>query len=122
MRNFSTNCQTRFLKVRVNGDVFDITLGMKLDRYKTHDIEIVVDRMVIEDTLDNEKRLTESINTAMNQGENVLMVLDQDSNEVRFFSRNLMCPSTGFRIRIQNQFIFFILQKALVIIATVWER
>lgn len=84
-----------FLKVRVNGDVLDITLGMKLDRYKTHDIEIVVDRMVIEDTADNEKRLTESINTAMHHGENVLMVLDQDSNEVRFFSRNLMCPSTG---------------------------
>jgi excinuclease ABC subunit A len=84
-----------FLKVRVNSDVLDITLGMKLDRYKTHDIEIVVDRMVIEDTPDNEKRLTESINTAMHHGENVLMVLDQDSNEVRFFSRNLMCPSTG---------------------------
>ena len=84
-----------FLKVRVNGDVLDITLGMKLDRYKTHDIEIVVDRMIIEDTPDNEKRLTESINTAMHHGENVLMVLDQDSNEVRFFSRNLMCPTTG---------------------------
>lgn len=84
-----------FLKVRVNGEVLDITLGMKLDRYKTHDIEIVVDRMVIEDTPDNEKRLSESINTAMNHGENVLMILDQDSNEVRFFSRNLMCPTTG---------------------------
>ena len=84
-----------FLKVRVNGDVLDITLGMKLDRYKTHDIEIVVDRMIIEDTPDNEKRLTESINTAMHHGENVLMVLDQDSNQVRFFSRNLMCPTTG---------------------------
>lgn len=84
-----------FLKVRVNGDVMDITLGMKLDRYKTHDIEIVVDRMVIEATPDNEKRLSESINTAMHHGENVLMVLDQDSNEVRFFSRNLMCPTTG---------------------------
>jgi excinuclease ABC subunit A len=54
MRNFSTNCQTSFLKVRVNGDVLDITLGMKLDRYKTHDIEIVVDRMVVDDTLENE--------------------------------------------------------------------
>jgi excinuclease ABC subunit A len=84
-----------FLKVRVNGDILDITLGMKLDRYKTHDIEIVVDRMVIENAPDNEKRLSESINTAMHHGENVLMVLDQDSNEVRFFSRNLMCPTTG---------------------------
>jgi excinuclease ABC subunit A len=84
-----------FLKVRVNGEVLDITPGMKLDRYKTHDIEIVVDRMVVENTPDNEKRLSESINTAMHHGKNVLMVLDQDSNEVRYFSRNLMCPTTG---------------------------
>jgi excinuclease ABC subunit A len=52
-----------FLKVRVNGEVREITTGMKLDRYKTHDIEIVVDRMLVEST-DNEKRLSESINTA----------------------------------------------------------
>ena len=84
-----------FLKVRINGDIKDITPGMKLDRYKTHDIEIVIDRMVIEDTPDNEKRLSESIKTAMYHGENVLMILDQDANEIRFFSRNLMCPSTG---------------------------
>ncbi|KQB39821.1 excinuclease ABC subunit UvrA [Flavobacterium aquidurense] len=84
-----------FLKVRVNGEVQDLVTGMKLDRYKTHDIEIVVDRMLIEDTEENQKRLSESINTAMHHGENVLMILDQDTNEVRFFSRNLMCPSTG---------------------------
>ncbi|MBZ4033710.1 excinuclease ABC subunit UvrA [Flavobacterium sp. 17A] len=84
-----------FLKVRVNGDVQDLVSGMKLDRYKTHDIEIVVDRMVIEDNPDTQKRLAESINTAMHHGENVLMILDQDSNEVRYFSRNLMCPTTG---------------------------
>ncbi|MFC4476292.1 excinuclease ABC subunit UvrA [Flavobacterium chungangensis] len=84
-----------FLKVRVNGDVQDLVAGMKLDRYKTHDIEIVVDRMVIEDNPDTQKRLSESINTAMHHGEDVLMILDQDSNEVRYFSRNLMCPSTG---------------------------
>ncbi len=84
-----------FLKVRINGEIKDITTGMKLDRYKTHDIEIVIDRMVIEDTPDNEKRLTESIKTAMYHGENVLMILDQDTNAIRFFSRNLMCPTTG---------------------------
>jgi excinuclease ABC subunit A len=84
-----------FLKVRINGDIKDITTGMKLDRYKTHDIEIVIDRMVIEDTPDNEKRLNESIKTAMYHGENVLMILDQDTNKIRFFSRNLMCPTTG---------------------------
>ncbi|APA00391.1 excinuclease ABC subunit UvrA [Flavobacterium commune] len=84
-----------FLKVRVNGDILDITPGMKLDRYKTHDIEIVIDRIVVDSSPDNEKRLSESINTAMHHGENVLMVLDQDTKEVRYFSRNLMCPSTG---------------------------
>ncbi|MEP6804733.1 MAG: excinuclease ABC subunit UvrA [Flavobacterium sp.] len=84
-----------FLKVRVNGEVKDLVSGMKLDRYKTHDIEIVVDRMLIEDTEDNQKRLSESINTAMHHGENVLIILDQDTNEVRYFSRNLMCPTTG---------------------------
>jgi excinuclease ABC subunit A len=84
-----------FLKVRINGEIKDITTGMKLDRYKTHDIEIVIDRMVIEDKQENEKRLSESIKTAMYQGENVLMILEQDTNAIRFFSRNLMCPTTG---------------------------
>lgn len=84
-----------FLKVRVNGKVQDIVVGMKLDRYKTHDIEIVIDRLVIDDSTESEKRLNESIKTAMYHGENVLMILDQDTNEVRYFSRNLMCPSTG---------------------------
>jgi excinuclease ABC subunit A len=84
-----------FLKVRINGEIKEITSGMKLDRYKTHDIETVIDRILIEKTPENEKRLTDSINTAMYHGENVLMVLEQDKNEVRFFSRNLMCPTTG---------------------------
>ncbi len=84
-----------FVKVRVNGEIKDITPGMKLDRYKTHDIEIVIDRMVIDDTPENEKRLEESINTAMYHGEDVLMILDQDTDAVRFFSRNLMCPTSG---------------------------
>ena len=84
-----------FLKVRINGEIKDITPGMKLDRYKTHDIEIVIDRMLVEDTAENEKRLSESIQTAMYHGENILMILEQDSQEIRFFSRNLMCPSTG---------------------------
>jgi excinuclease ABC subunit A len=68
---------------------------MKLDRYKTHDIETVIDRIAVDETEDVAKRLSESINTAMHYGENVLMILDQDSNDVRFFSRNLMCPTTG---------------------------
>jgi len=84
-----------FLKVRIDGEVKDITNGMKLDRYKTHDIETVIDRMAIENTADIEKRLMESINIAMYNGENVLMVLEQDTNAIRYFSRNLMCPTTG---------------------------
>jgi len=84
-----------FVKVRTDGEVKDLFKGMKLDRYKTHDIEIVIDRLKIDDSADNDKRLTESINTAMYHGEDVLMVLDQDTNEARYFSRNLMCPSSG---------------------------
>lgn len=84
-----------FLKVRINGEIKDITAGMKLDRYKTHDIETVIDRMLIENTPENDKRLTESIKTAMYHGDDILMIIDQDSQEVRYFSRNLMCPTSG---------------------------
>ncbi|WP_100613025.1 excinuclease ABC subunit UvrA [Confluentibacter lentus] len=84
-----------FVKVRTNGEIKDITKGMMLDRYKTHDVEIVIDRLKIDDSIDNDKRLTESINTAMYHGEDVLMVIDQDTNEVRYFSRHLMCPTSG---------------------------
>ncbi len=84
-----------FVKVRTDGEIKDLVKGMKLDRYKTHDIEIVIDRLKIDETVDNDKRLTESINTAMYHGDDVLMIIDQDTNEVRYFSRNLMCPSSG---------------------------
>ena len=84
-----------FVKVRVNGKVQDLLPGMKLDRYKTHDIEIVIDRLGIENNSENEKRIADSIKTAMYHGDNVLLVLDQDSDEVRYFSRNLMCPTSG---------------------------
>jgi excinuclease ABC subunit A len=84
-----------FVKVRVNGEIKDIIPGMKLDRYKTHDIEIVIDRMVPVNDDDTHKRLAESIKTAMYHGENVMMVIEQEQQEVRFFSRTLMCPTTG---------------------------
>jgi excinuclease ABC subunit A len=84
-----------FVKVRTDGEIKDITKGMMLDRYKNHDIEIIIDRLKIEDGADNDKRLTDSINTAMYHGEDVLMVIDQDTNETRYFSRNLMCPTSG---------------------------
>ena len=84
-----------FLKVRVNGQIRDLELGMKVDRYKTHDIEIVIDRMAIDAEEDTNKRLTESIKTAMYHGDDVMMVIEQEAQEVRFYSRNLMCPSSG---------------------------
>ncbi|ULC58083.1 excinuclease ABC subunit UvrA [Flaviramulus sp. BrNp1-15] len=84
-----------FVKVRTDGEIRDIVKGMKLDRYKTHDIEIVIDRLKIDDTADNDKRLTETINTAMYHGEDVLLVIDQDTQETRYFSRSLMCPTSG---------------------------
>ncbi|MCF8714459.1 excinuclease ABC subunit UvrA [Joostella atrarenae] len=84
-----------FVKVRVDGEILDIIKGMKVDRYKVHDIETVIDRMQIDDSENTSKRLSESINTAMYHGDDVLMVIDHDTNEARFFSRNLMCPSSG---------------------------
>ncbi|WP_291136597.1 excinuclease ABC subunit UvrA [Flavobacterium sp. UBA7663] len=84
-----------FLKVRVNGQIQDLEFGMKVDRYKTHDIEIVIDRMAIDTEEDTDKRLSESIKTAMYHGDDVMMVIEQESQEVRFYSRNLMCPTSG---------------------------
>lgn len=84
-----------FLKVRVDAEVLDIVKGMKIDRYKMHDIETVIDRLKISDGIDNDKRLTESIATAMYHGDDVMMVLDNQTNEARYFSRALMCPQSG---------------------------
>lgn len=84
-----------FIKVRVDGKIMDITQGMKVDRYKTHDIEIVIDRLKVAETEDFHKRLHETINTAMHSGNNVLMVLEEGEQIPRYFSRDLMCPSTG---------------------------
>lgn len=84
-----------FVKVRVDGEIKDIVKGMKVDRYKTHDIEIVIDRLKVAENEDFHKRLSESINTAMYSGNNVLMVLEEDTEVPRYFSRDLMCPTTG---------------------------
>ncbi|MCR5862866.1 excinuclease ABC subunit UvrA [Flavobacterium sp. J372] len=84
-----------FLKVRVDGEIRDIESGMKLDRYKVHDIETVIDRMAVDASADVEKRLSDSIKIAMHHGDDVMMVIEQESGEVRYYSRNLMCPSSG---------------------------
>ena len=84
-----------FLKVRVDGEVLDITSGMRVDRYKTHDIETVIDRIAIDDTEQTKQRLTESIKVAMHYGDDIIMVLEHEGEVARFFSRHLMCPTTG---------------------------
>jgi excinuclease ABC subunit A len=84
-----------FLKVRVNGVIKDLEYGMKVDRYKTHDIEIVIDRVAVKKDEETDKRLTESIKVAMHHGDDIMMVIEQDSQEVRFYSRSLMCPTSG---------------------------
>lgn len=97
-----------FVKVRVDGEIRDIVSGMKLDRYKTHDIEIVIDRLAVDDSEDTQKRLAESIKTAMYHGEDIMVVLPHESETPRFFSRHLMCPSSGISYPIPepNSFSF----------------
>ena len=82
-----------YLYVRVDGEVREITHGMKLDRYKNHDIEVVIDKLIVGDK--DDKRLKQSIATAMRQGEGLLMVLDFQSENIRHYSKRLMCPVTG---------------------------
>ncbi|CCG53775.1 Excinuclease ABC, A subunit UvrA2 [Flavobacterium indicum GPTSA100-9 = DSM 17447] len=84
-----------FLKVRVDGEIRDLDYGMKVDRYKTHDIEIVIDRIAVKQDEDTDKRITEAIKVAMHHGDDILMVIEHESNEVRFYSRSLMCPTSG---------------------------
>ncbi|WP_420552653.1 excinuclease ABC subunit UvrA [Tenacibaculum aiptasiae] len=82
-----------FVRVRVDGEIREIEKGMKLDRYKTHDIEVVIDRLVVNPSAD--KRLEETIKTALYTGNNILMVIDVDDEKPRYFSRELMCPTSG---------------------------
>lgn len=82
-----------FTKVRVDGEVKNIEVGMRLDRYKIHDIELVVDRIMVQ--ADKQTRLEKSLATAMKYGKGVVMVLPAESEKPRFFSRNLMCVDTG---------------------------
>lgn len=85
--------QAGFTRVRVDGVMREIEFGMMVDRYKTHDIEIVVDR--IEAHEDSLTRIKKSVQTAFRYGKGLLMVLDNDCQQLRYFSRLLMCPTTG---------------------------
>ncbi len=84
-----------FVKVRVDGAIVDITPGMRLDRYKTHDIEIVIDRLKVDKKTLATNRLDESITTAMYHGDKMLMIFEHDEKTLRYFSGNLMCPTSG---------------------------
>lgn len=92
---FENLARQGFVKVRVDGVVVELSRGMKVDRYKTHDIELVVDRMTIINSENSIKRVRESMTAAMYQGNDTLMVLDTETQVARYFSRNLMCPSSG---------------------------
>lgn len=82
-----------FTKVRVDDELQDIKKGMKLDRYKIHDIDIVVDRLQVSDK--DRKRIYDSVVTAMKHGSKAMMIMDFETEEVRHFSRSLMCPTSG---------------------------
>jgi excinuclease ABC subunit A len=82
-----------YIRVRIDGEIKELTQYISLDRYKVHDIEIVVDRLEV--NVESEKRLSESINTALKLGKGSLMIIDHDTNEVKNLSKFLMCPTTG---------------------------
>jgi excinuclease ABC subunit A len=84
-----------YLRVRIDGELQEIEKGMKLDRYKIHDIEIVIDRLKVSDKKSVQQRLANSISTAIRESNGTLMILEKDAQTPRFFSKNLMCPTTG---------------------------
>ena len=83
-----------YLNMRVDGQIVEVTRGMKVDRYKNHDIEVVVDKLMVEGD-GNMERLKKSVALAMKQGEGLVMILDKDSGQAKHFSKRLMCPTTG---------------------------
>ncbi|MBR4845195.1 MAG: excinuclease ABC subunit UvrA [Bacteroidaceae bacterium] len=86
-----------YLYARVDGEVTELMPGLKLDRYKNHDIEIIIDKMRVSGT--DEERLRQSVATAMQQGDGLILILDADTNEARHYSKRLMCPVTGLAYR-----------------------
>ena len=86
-----------YLHVRVDGEMREALPGLKLDRYKNHDIEVVIDKLAVHDKDDT--RLKSSVATAMRQGDGLMLVLDADSQSIRHYSKRLMCPVTGMAYR-----------------------
>ena len=92
---FSTIQKQGFLKVRIDGKITELKSNMKLDRYKIHDIEIVIDRIQVKNDEHSLKRLKDSIITCMYHGQNSLIIINEDDQNIRYLSRNLVCPTTG---------------------------
>lgn len=86
-----------FLYVRVDGEICEVVPNMKLDRYKNHDIEVVIDRLAVQDK--DDRRLQNSITAALKQGDGEMLVYDVESDEIRHYSRHLMCPTSGIAYR-----------------------
>ena len=82
-----------YLNIRVDGELLEIVRGMKVDRYKNHNIEVVIDKLAVSSK--DEDRLKKSVSIAMKQGEGLIMILDKDTGEIKHFSKRLMCPTTG---------------------------
>ncbi len=90
---FQQIAQQGFVKVRIDGEITEIKRGLQADRYKTHDIEIVIDRIAVNE--DNMLRISESIKTALKQGKGTMMLMNESDQRIRHFSQHLMCPSSG---------------------------
>ena len=82
-----------YLNIRIDGEMQEIVRGMKVDRYKNHDIEVVIDKLQVSEK--DEDRLRKSIGIAMKQGEGLILILDKDTGSIKHFSKRLMCPTTG---------------------------
>lgn len=95
-----------YLYARVDGEIIDVTEGMKVDRYKNHDIEVVIDKLAV--NAKDEERLKKSLEIAMKMGDGQVMIVDKDTNELKHYSKKLMCPSTGlcYRDPAPNNFSF----------------
>ena len=92
---FASIFKQGFLKVRIDGKISELIPNLKLDRYKIHDIEIVVDRLLVNSNENSLKRIKESLITAMYHGNNSLMIINEEDNSISYFSRSLICPSSG---------------------------
>ena len=82
-----------YLYIRIDGEIQEITRGMKVDRYKNHNIEVVIDKLSVQ--AKDDKRLNKSVSTAMKQGDGLIMIFDKDDNNAKYFSKRLMCPTSG---------------------------